>query len=243
MLKEEGSFANLSRKFSMVRNYVYEGQGNLEDFGILKNDATTYTIYILQDRNHKELAYRIYRDFRRENFDEARDAVLIQRLYENSYGIQNIDFPYGVVTKENRIIGQVIPYYEDAKELANYKDDIITSATYLVNAYSLVKELYDHDIYYLDIHEHNFLVTKQGLKLIDFDNEMTRFHSHIYGLNNLYERHIVKNFQAMVHTLLGYGYGLINVDSAATIEELGEEVSQIYENRQKIKIKKQGLNF
>ena len=246
MLEMKGNYVNFNIEFSAVQNYAYEGDGNLEDFGVLRNNPSNQSVYILQSRENKKMAYRIYKDFKRKTFDQARDAILIQRLHENGYRINDIDFPYGVITMDNRVIGQAIPDYEQSCALADFESSVITLSTLLADAYSLIKELYDHDIYYLDIHEYNFLVTPEGLKLIDFDNEMTYFINNKSKeekekLKALYERHIVKSFKSMAHFLLSCRYGL-SIDQAHTMEELGEEVFNLQENRPKIKIKKWGLN-
>lgn len=235
MLEIENGYRNASQNFPKIKNYIYKGQGNIEDFGILKSNKLD-SVYIIQDREEKTLAYRIYKGFQKEYFHKLKDAILLQKLYENSYHIQNIDFPYGLVTKNNRIIGQAIPYYENSLPLANWKEER-NIPSLLTEAYSLIKELQDNHIYYLDIHEYNFMITPQGMKLIDFDDEMTCFFSKTEGLNDLYERHMVASFKRMSRTLLGYDYNLWNIDTAHTMEELGEELSFL-NNQGKIKIKK-----
>ena len=235
MLEIEDSFSDSIHHYSFVKNYVYQGNGNLEDFGILKNDS--HYAYILQDTNQKDIAYRIYKGFRNRAINKVRDAEMIQNLYSNGRSISDIDFPYGVVSKEGRVIGQVIPYYDGAEELAQYMgDDRVIS--YIQKAYSLIEELWYHSIYYLDVHEYNFMVTESGLKLIDFDNEMTRFHSNVSGVDEIYTRHIINNFKRMTHDLLGLDSRLIPVDNAKTMSELRKGLLQMSEESPKVKVKK-----
>ncbi len=232
MIKVEDSYDNAQRRFFMVKNYICDECNELEDFGIIKSNNDYYSVYIVQDPVQKDLAYRICKNYKNEHCNEKQDVVFIQRLYENGYKIQDIDFPYGVLTKNNRVIGQAIPYYDEALELDQCRNSN-NIGSYVKQAYSYVDELYQHHIYYLDIHESNFLVTASGLKLIDFDREMTRFRSSVAGVNELYERHLIANFRRMCHSLIGDS----DIDMADTMTDLRNEVYQLDEEKPKIKIK------
>lgn len=218
---------NSYQQFSLVKNYMYTGDRNLEDFGILKKN---HSAYIFQDAEDPEIGYRIYKSYKNPNFDNRKDASMIQRLYMNGRDIQDIDFPYGIITKENRIIGQVIPYYEDGVDMACFPDD---AGENLLKAYSLMKELSDHYIYYLDIHEHNFLVTSSGIKLIDFDNELIGFGSCLAGFNDFYEKTMVMNFITMIHSLLGYRFGMYRV---VTMDALYDALMELLDFDAKAKV-------
>lgn len=181
------------------------GNGDLDDFGILRHKQSAY---IFQDAENPKIGYRIYKSYWRDNFDHFKDASMLQRLYMNGGDISDIDFPYGVITRENRIIGQVIPYYEDGTDMACFSENARENLT---RAYFLLKELCDHYIYYLDVHGHNFLITSQGMKLIDFDQEFVAFSSPTAGFDMFYERTLVMNFITMVHSILGYRLGFYHV--------------------------------
>jgi len=237
MLEIENTYCNVFQTFPLVKNYIYHGQGDLNDFGVLKTVKGIHSVYILQDKKNKDLAYRLYKGYKKENFDQKKDAPMIQKLHINSYNINNVDFPYGVITRENHIIGQVIPYYEDSYELATLKGTEENIPHYLIEAYYLIRELYKNHIYYLDIHEHNFLITNKGLKLVDFDNDYVTFASHLPGLNDFYQKNIITNFKRMTHSLLGYGLELMRFDFLNTMEELYEELLQLEKNHQKVKRK------
>ena len=222
---------NSYQQFSLVKNYMYTGNGNLSDFGILKKK---HSAYILQDAENPEIGYRIYKSYKKSDFDSRKDASMIQRLYMNGRDIQDIDFPYGIITKEDRIIGQVIPYYEDGVDMACFPED---AGENLLKAYFLMKELSDHYIYYLDIHEYNFLVTSNGIKLIDFDPGLIGFGSCLAGFNDFYEKTMVMNFITMIHSLLGYRLGMYRV---VTMDALYDSLMELldFDERAKVMIKK-----
>ena len=219
--------------FKQVKNYVYTGEKDLADFGILRDNGTNY---IFQDRENKELGYKIYKSFCIKKINNQRDAHLIQRLREKGEKIIDIDFPYGVVTYNNSIIGQVISYYDQSYELIDYFKSEKSIYSLLLDAYNLIKELYDAEIYYMDIHEHNFLITLTGIKLIDFDYDFIGFKSNISSLNNYYERNVISNFKRMVCSLL-YENKLDNLSKVDTMESLYEELLHVEYESKKIKVK------
>ena len=230
MIKEKSLYEN----FTNVRKYIYTSDSTLNDFGALKHNCSTY---IFQDRNNKNLAYKIYKPYKNEWFNKIKDAKLIQNLYTNGTNIYDIDFPLGVITYDDRIIGQVINYYNKSIELYNYKKTDLDIYYLLMKSINLIKELCDNNIFYLDIHEHNFLITNGKVKLIDFDSDLVGFKSSSNYLNDYYKYIILSNFKSMVKRLLINKNEKIYIDLTDNLEMLYERIQNLYDNCGKTRIK------
>ena len=148
-------------------------------------------IYRAYDDQNK--GYRIYKDlfFWTDNFicyEGVFDARLVAKLQEKQSKIKLTDFPTGVVTINNSVIGQEIPFYSDYVDLHRFGNiagrerndlDILTNlkSAYLSIVES-IEEMVDNNISYTDIHRGNFLVNKKDFsktKVIDFEDLYIKF--------------------------------------------------------------------
>ena len=105
--------------------------------------------------------------------------------------IKKTDFPIGYYLDNGDIKGLIIPYYSnspslmtikrtyDLAELSKYyyhSDDIIKNVYLLcMDIINIVEELYQKKIYYLDVHDGNFVFSNNEVKLIDFDPNYIEF--------------------------------------------------------------------
>ena len=162
-------------------------------------------VFIYQNRQKPTKAYRIYKEFADYGFNGYNDDTLIQELQERKDGINLTEFPTGVVTYENKIIGQEIPYYEDYMSIhefiQNFKDiDLPTLYRMILD---ILKELYDHGILYYDVHTKNFLIKndESGIKvnLIDFEYDLMSFEVTPQNLKRM-----LKNYASLVNGIHNY---------------------------------------
>ncbi len=224
------SLTNRFGTFPLLQEYSCREKMKLNDFGLLKSEGSN--VYIVQDRNQKEIGYRIYKSYLNKNCDYFQDSFFLEKLKEKGNNINSIDFPYGVITYRDHIIGQVIPYYE-GDELITYqnKEELFS---FLEEAYSLIKELYDENIYYRDIHAHNFIHTKNGLKLIDFDRDYVHFKSGYKSINNYYKLQIIINYLHMAYEMIGINQSIFISDNES-LDRIYDELMQLKDGYSKVK--------
>ena len=184
-------------------------------------------VYIYQSRN-PNVAYRIYKCFADYGFNGYGDDILIQELTERSNNIKLSKFPTGIITHNNRIIGQEIPFFKDYCTLFdvlknNREFDYIK---YYKSVLYIVKELYDNGIIYCDLHSNNFMVNLKidQIEIIDFELLNIKFddktkESRIKLLN------AYRDMISRLNYMIGLDEIKINTDS---FEEMNEEISRIY---------------
>ena len=141
--------------------------------------ATGVGVYIYQSIDNPNIAYRIYKEFSDYGFNGYSDDKLIQLLQEKQEKIKLTEFPTGVVTLGGNIIGQEIPYYEKYITIFNYFQTYYVDNPFKVYIAMLeiLKEMYDEQILYLDVHPKNFMISKDNfnVKMIDFDENYIKF--------------------------------------------------------------------
>lgn len=178
MLQVNSYYYDKINKYPLVKNYLYTG--NTSDLGALRHkDRIGVKIY--QSNIDTKIGYRLYqnKNFSLSSYNHIEDAILIQKLQEYGKDILLTEFPKGVITYQNCIVGQVVPYYENSFTLSsilkNSNYHFINPYTLLIKAYQIIRELIDHGIIYYDIHGSNFLVSKEEIKLIDFEYDEIYF--------------------------------------------------------------------
>ena len=223
-----------NQKFSLVKEYIYNG--NEEDLGILRKTVIT-GMMIFQDFNNKNLGYKIHSCYK--TFSLNGQEEMIQKLHEYGKNVTNTEFPYGVITYNHNVVGQVIPYYDDANtlgyELLNNKD--VNPYTLFIKVYFAIKELYENGILYYDIHSKNVMLTNFGIRIIDFDNRNIQF-SYPCEENEIA---VVGNF---ISKLIAFSPFHLNIFSympnfrkIGNLEDLYEELCYA-ENKMDLKIRK-----
>lgn len=117
--------------------------------------------------------------------NRPRNLKLLKQLVEKQEEIKNVDFPIAYYKSFNILKGIVIPYYKDSaslreiislhpfEDLPNYynhdSNEIDNLISLLLEILELISNMYDHKVYYLDIHTGNFLLYNNSVKVIDFE--------------------------------------------------------------------------
>ena len=166
-------------------------------------DFDTDGFYIYQSHYDKNKALRVYKKYAEYKFNGENDEILISKLQDRQSNIKLTKFPTGVLTRENSIFGQEIPFYDDYKTLYHFRENI-ANVSHLVAIYNkclqIIEELCQNGVYYTDIHPKNFMVNNNDVKLIDFEYCQIKFDDSSY--NNLIFERITFMFN-LINSLLG----------------------------------------
>lgn len=203
---------NKGQKFNLVREIAYVKGGLMHnlgkfvaetnrekcDFFCPSGASSNDGVYIYQTYHNPNIGYRIYQEFADYNFNGYYDEVMIQSLQKRQKYVNQSKFPTGVVTLDKKIIGQEIPYYPNTITLFDLfcKEKIDNPLIYYRQVLSILKEMQECGIYYLDNHAKNFVVNKnKKIQVIDFDPHYIRFDT----LER--KKHIFENYEKMVNIL------------------------------------------
>ena len=119
----------------------------------------------------------------------------IKKMLETFVNKQNqvsmVDFPIGYFKSNGRLSGLIVKYYQDGMSLDNilrqndleslgkyyaHDDDIIHNIFKLfIDILDNVHEMFENDIYYMDINPGNIVLTNNTTKIIDFDYRFVKF--------------------------------------------------------------------
>ena len=218
-------------EFNNIRNIHYDNKEDLiGNIGVFKAETekddgfffshglkVSEGIYLYQSYYDKNKALRIYKEFADYKYLYSTDDKLVSKLQEKQKDIKLTEFPTGIVSIENYVIGQEIPFYEDYKTFASLL--LNKQLTELpINVYmdilKILKELADNGIYYSDVHAKNFMINLESLttKLIDFE---TRFVSIDNEKKFLYKNMII-NLKHMITKI----NSLYNIQFSNTFNKL-----------------------
>lgn len=133
------------------------------------------SVLVYKNPDNIKQGARIYGDYADYKYTYYNDDVLISKLQEVQPFIKLTEFPYGVITIGDKIIGQQIPFYDGYIEIGsaiNKETDIEVIFNYSLKIVDIFRELYAYDVYYSDIHSGNILVNPKNndVKLIDFED-------------------------------------------------------------------------
>lgn len=141
--------------------------------------ALTEGVYIYQTNYDRTRALRIFKDWavyypkiaRRHVY--RKDPELIEEIKVREKYIKLTEFPTGIVTLEDYIIGQEIPFYEQTKTLfeISKEKNINEILQYYIDMIRILNELAQNNIIYTDCHTKNFVVNyiNNIVRLIDFE--------------------------------------------------------------------------
>jgi len=147
-------------------------------------------------------------------FNQTRNRKLLKELLLREKDMPNVDVPKAYLKENNRVTGMFVPYYPKSvsyTRLTNYysKDDVLkiynhdNDADYnllllCLETLGVLKELYDAGIVYLDIHDGNFLIYNNGVKVIDFEPGFVK----ITKNKERYQYQIVNKYLQLARQLL-----------------------------------------
>lgn len=180
----------------------------------------TNGIYLYQSYFDPKIALRIYRDFASYKYVHHNDAKLIKELLERGKNVLLTDFPMGVITIEDYVVGQAIPFYEDydtlAKVVINKKDELSIMKYYL-EIMKILKELYNNSIIYADVRSRNFMINRVNnlVKLIDFESQYISFDDRLY-------KEMIKNIKLTINEINDYLNIKFKIDKEDSLDNIEE---------------------
>lgn len=192
-------------------------------------------VYIYQTHYDPNIALRIYKDFANYKYLHHNDELLVSELQNRQKDVKLTEFPTGIVSIENKVIGQEIPFYEDHETIKDIvldeqKKDMVNPITLQLEMLKILKELVQNGIIYYDIHAKNFMLntTKNDMKLIDFDINFIAFDDKTTVYNSM-----ISNLKNTINTIDSI-YGLNDKETlkvASSLEEVEELVQKKGYNR------------
>ncbi len=168
-----------------IREVAYEQGKTFGSFGKLIGESgrrlfgaeeSRDGVYAFRSYIDPTKVYRIYKDFVEPNFSYNDEAKFVSDLLYHGKDINLSDLPTGIITEGGRVIGQETPFVEGTtlREFSlNNKNKILPTKIY-IQVLNIIKELYVNKIYYLDIHERNFMIKDGIVKPIDFSKNFVR---------------------------------------------------------------------
>ena len=206
----------------LVAETGYEKDDFIGNYGMTLEGS-----YIYQTYNNPTIAYKIYKEFADYGFNGYKDDILIQKLQSVKSNIDLTKFPTGVVTLDGRIIGQEIPYYDNAITLLDYvkKASVDNRINVYIKILKILQELFKNGILYLDIHPKNFMVNadNDNINLIDFDSDFICFDTDDkHMMDNLF-----KNFMMMIEYLEDDINMNFNLDYIETFDDGIEKILKL----------------
>lgn len=184
--KIKKGFTDLKGNFyPNVREIAYEQGKTYGSFGELIGESGKKIygvdeefdgVYIFRSFIDPTKVYRIYKGYVYPKFNNSNEAKFIYELLEQGKNLNLSDMPSGVITEGGRIIGQEVPFIEGItlKEYSFNSENKILPTKLYIQILDILKELYINKIYYLDIHERNFMINQDVIKIIDFDDTFVR---------------------------------------------------------------------
>lgn len=188
-------------------------------------------IFLYESNYDRKKALRIYKDFANYQYINHDDETIVSRLQENQKNVKLTEFPTGIITIENKVIGQETPYYKDYVPIISaFKGNKILQlpTEYYIKVLNILRELYQNGIIYSDVHGKNFLVGPDGkdVKIIDFDSTFLEFGQKKTGLYF----NLVNNLKLLIYELnMAIGVNVQNdLKKASSLENIEECVNEIH---------------
>ena len=145
--------------------------------------------YIFQSKDNPYVGYKVYKNYKLLKNDLYKDNVLLENLLSRKDKIQMTKFPEKILTINNRVIGQEIPFYPNSLTLYDYFGQYDN-----INILSVYR-----GIIYLDTHYKNFMINPltMQLNIIDFDYNYIIFDEK----TKEYKKQILYSFVQMLNKL------------------------------------------
>ncbi len=143
---------------------------------------STEGYYIYQSPFDQNKAFRIDRKFYNKYFKYLEDYEFVSQLLEYQKDISLTEFPTGIITLEDRVIGQEIPLYHNSQTLYDLTETKFLQSKEIrykiyLDVIKIICELLNNGIIYQDIHGDNFLydIETKEVRLIDFEPHLVTF--------------------------------------------------------------------
>lgn len=182
-------------------------------------------IFLYKSTYSSKKALRIYKDYMHYKYVGHSDYKIVSELQLRQKNIKLTEFPTGIVTIENSVIGQEAPYYEDYNTIRKtFENDTIkvNPIQSYIKILKILKELFKEGIVYRDIHSNNFLyrIIDEDIKLIDFERFQVSFNE---GRGCNYQS-MIDNLKYMIKLLnsfkgIEFNYGFKKTQTLEEIEE------------------------
>lgn len=184
-------------------------------------------VFLYKTKYDDNKALRIYKDtvgcFDNYKYTAYNDHKIISELLSRQKHIKLTDFPTGIVTIENYVVGQEIPFYENSKTLAEIID--LKSTKEIIEYYKkiidILEELCNNGIIYSDVHARNFMVNSCNnlLKLIDFDKKYLGFDTKNFLYNEM-----IYNLRNMINYINTKKNIYFEIKEEETLEDIKETI-------------------
>lgn len=198
------NFANLSELSDCGWKFVTESH-NGDGFEFISKYDDKIGTLVYHDQNNPNVGYRIYSDYADYLYTYYDDYMVVSKLQEKQKDIKLLEFPTGIITVGDKVIGQEMPFYEGYKELGyalyhNQTKEVITF--YYLKVIEILKELLQNGIYYLDVHSGNFLINtiNDDIKVIDFERQCLEIEPNNRLKEVAYDR-MINNLKIMINKL------------------------------------------
>lgn len=234
---KKGFVNSKGKEYKSIKNIHFDSTsdlyGNIGSFVCSSKEPTSDGIengvHIYLDKNNPKLARRIYADYMNYKYTAYNDDELVNLLEKRQKNILLTNFPTGIITIENKVIGQEIPYYGNSETLLFHFEQKnltkIPTEIYL-EILKILRELLDNGILYKDVHSKNFLIDKDSnvINLIDFDKFLMEFDDDIkYNYSTMIENikfYLIEKLNKIV------GLNFENYKKATNLDELEESIKE-----------------
>ena len=146
-------------------------------------DINNEGVNIYQSKYCENIALKLYKDIGSYKYTFHDDEVIISELQKRQKNIKLTKFPTGVITVENKVVGQEIPYFSNSINIAKlFESGKLTKrpTQYYLEILKILKELLENGILYQDIHGGNFIIDSNGnVQVIDFQPGLVSFDENI----------------------------------------------------------------
>lgn len=136
-------------------------------------------VYLFKSTYDNLKGLRLYKDYGNYMVTFHNDENLIYELQKRQSKIKKSKFPTGVVTIEDKVIGQEVHLFENQKTILNYfeNNNIEIPTKFYLDILGILKEMYYEGITYSDVHTKNFLIDEieNILNIIDFETGYVTF--------------------------------------------------------------------
>ena len=234
---KQGFTDNKGVYFPNVREIAYEQGKTYGSFGKLIgesgrkefDDDMMDGVYTFRSYIDPTKVYRIYKDFVNPGFSNNGDAKFISELLNQGKNIKLSELPTGVITEGGRVIGQEVPFVEGITlrqfSLEN-KNKILPTKIY-IQILDIIKELYINKIYYLDIHERNFMINNEIVKAIDFEKFFVRI-----GNVSISDKRLMFDYLKMMIEQLNKNFNI--PDKIETIDGIDDAYEKVLKLEEKL---------